>query len=375
MKILYLTTSLSRDHGWGRNADEVLRRLPATGITPLVGVKGSAARFNLPGVVVVGGLRSDTDRFWKQLLVEMDYARLRALAASARAVHCLTEPLMPLAAMLARRHRLPLFHTCVGTYSITAAKGPRRRLYLQAYHDAAGLVGISRYTVKRTLEIVPAVAPRIRAVPLGVDSFLGDENPAPAHTREMAFITVGQVKPRKGLDQIVEALPQVIASHPEVRLYVAGSLSQTDFVSKVRQRAEVLGVANSIVWLGQVEELVLQDYYRRVRGVVLPSQNVGDHFEGFGLIHLEANTFGVPAIGSFDCGNEDAIIPGRSGFLVSQGDIAALAERMISLLGPTVEWDRLSRSARQFAREMSWERTVEGYLAVYQTAGINVDLS
>ena len=54
---------------------------------------------------------------------------------------------------------------------------------------------------------------------------------------------------------------------------------------------------------------------QRARGLVVASRNSGSSYEGFSLVHREANSYGVPSIGSLNSGNEDAIDDGNSGFL------------------------------------------------------------
>ena len=101
----------------------------------------------------------------------------------------------------------------------------------------------------------------------------------------------------------------------------------------------------------------------------MPSMNVGDSFEGFGLVHLEANVWGVPAIGSFGCGNEDAVRDGYSGYLIEQGNIKALSEAMMRLLDPAFDWNAMSANARQFSQSMSWERVVDACASTYKEMG------
>jgi glycosyltransferase involved in cell wall biosynthesis len=212
---------------------------------------------------------------------------------------------------------------------------------------------------------LPSAAPRITTIPLGVRP-PPDEVFPPAFEREHAFVAVGAVKRRKGTHLIVEALARLVPEHPRAKLYIVGDLRDTRYVDEVKRTIARHGLDARVVWLGQITEPELEQLYRRVRGLVMPSLNHGYNFEGFGLVHLEANAAGVPAIGSLGCGNEDAIRSGYSGYLVEQSNIADLARAMASLLGPDAAWDRMSNNAVAHARSMTWERTAEAYAAVYR---------
>src|SRR5690606_28596979 len=54
--------------------------------------------------------------------------------------------------------------------------------------------------------------------------------------------------------------------------------------------------------------------------VMLSTQTSTGDVEGFGIAILEANAFGVPAVGARDCGIEDAINNGKSGILIDAED-------------------------------------------------------
>jgi glycosyltransferase involved in cell wall biosynthesis len=161
----------------------------------------------------------------------------------------------------------------------------------------------------------------------------------------------------------------VVQRFPDAVLYIAGSLSNDSYIKQVKARAAALGVEKNVMRLGKIPADQLDVYYKRVRGLVMPSMNVGDSFEGFGLVHLEANVWGVPAIGSLGCGNVDAVRDGYSGYLIEQGNINALSEAMMRLLDPEFDWDGMSANALQFAQSMSWDRVVDACVSVYREMG------
>lgn len=214
---------------------------------------------------------------------------------------------------------------------------------------------------------LPKLASKLKVVNLGVEAGDLDKNVPPFASRENAFMMVGHVKERKGTLEAVEALKMVCETYPDAKLYIIGPTSdREEYAEKVKRRAAALGLGSNVIWCGRISDTEVNAYYRKVKGLVMPSKNTGYNFEGFGLVHLEANTFGVPAIGSRNCGNEDAVKDGFSGFLVEQGDIAGLAEKMKRLLGDETAWNQLSLNAFDFAYSMRWEVVVENYLRVYR---------
>ena len=364
MKVAYLTTDLSRENGWGRYSYELIKRMPARGIEPVVLVMPAAQAGELPECALYPMLCSFSDGLLKPVRIARDWLAAQQTTRSCSLIHCLAEPFMPLAWLLSSRSR-PFAVTVHGTYALSVYRTCWKELYRRAYAASSRILSVSRYTAQQVERLEPGLRKKIHVVPNGADTDALNPAAPPSHLREPAFLMVGHVKPRKGMLQAVEALALVVRKYPRARLYIAGSLSGDAYVGSVKERIAAHGIGENVKWLGRVSADELQQYYKRVRALVMPSMNVGDSFEGFGLVHLEANVQGVPAIGSLGCGNEDAIRDGYSGFLIEQGNIRALSDAMLRLIDPGFDWDGMSANALQFARSMSWDYVADSCLSVY----------
>jgi phosphatidylinositol alpha-1,6-mannosyltransferase len=108
--------------------------------------------------------------------------------------------------------------------------------------------------------------------------------------------------------------------------------------------------------------------YRSATVFALTPVNTGVAFEGFGLAYLEAGAQGLPVIGSQGCGAEDAIIDGKTGFLVPQEAPEQIAAHIRSLLLDPESARALGEYGREHAHSFAWDRVAESYLDVYQSA-------
>src|ERR1700680_3749353 len=79
---------------------------------------------------------------------------------------------------------------------------------------------------------------------------------------------------------------------------------------------------------------------------LLPSITVVQSFETFGMVVLEAQFSGLPAITSARGGSE-SIIHNETGFIFAEKDYEALAEYVVALLKDDELWNRFSTGARQ----------------------------
>ena len=128
----------------------------------------------------------------------------------------------------------------------------------------------------------------------------------------------------KGFDTVLRALPQVLASSPDVRYVVVG---QGDDLAYLKALADQLGVSHATVFAGVSPDGDLPDYYNACDLFLMPSGR-----EGFGIVFLEALACGKPVIAGDAAGARDAVLDGDIGRLVHPGDVDALARAVLDYL-------------------------------------------
>lgn len=112
--------------------------------------------------------------------------------------------------------------------------------------------------------------------------------------------------------------------------------------------AQDLGASEAIRFFGYVAEQDLPFYYGAADIHVMPSTCDGD-VEGFGISFIEAAACGTPSIGSRSGGIPDAIMDGKTGFLVEPGDVGELATRITALMRNEDLCKQLATNAYQTA--------------------------
>jgi phosphatidylinositol alpha-1,6-mannosyltransferase len=128
----------------------------------------------------------------------------------------------------------------------------------------------------------------------------------------------------KGHDELLAAMPRLLAAAPGARLVVAG---EGDDRARLERRAAEMGLAARVLFTGFVSEATLAELYRRAAVFALPSRG-----EGFGLVYLEAMRAAKPCIGARGAVAAEVIADGESGLLVDPLDPAALADALGGLL-------------------------------------------
>lgn len=137
---------------------------------------------------------------------------------------------------------------------------------------------------------------------------------------EIRILFIGGRDPfRKGIFDILKALPTVIRNHRKVRLILTGGGNVT---YAIEQTAD-LGVENHISYLGWVSEIQKAELYASADMLLLPSYE-----EALPYVILEAMAARLPIISTPIGAIPEVIEEGINGFLVNPGDCEALAERI-----------------------------------------------
>jgi glycosyltransferase involved in cell wall biosynthesis len=173
-------------------------------------------------------------------------------------------------------------------------------------------------------ERIGAIAPRSRRAIVSNPFPAGVDDGGSAPRREDALLFLGRFGVRKGIFDLLQALAIVRTRFPNVRLLCGGDGD----VAGVRTRARELGIEQSVEILGWVSGAAKQQVLAEATVYVLPS-----HAEGLPMGVLEAMAAGAPVVATCVGGIPDAVEDEVDGLLVEPGDVDALADRIVRLLG------------------------------------------
>jgi asparagine synthase (glutamine-hydrolysing) len=133
------------------------------------------------------------------------------------------------------------------------------------------------------------------------------------------IMTLGRLDSReayKGVDEVLEVLPRVLESIPNLVYLIVGGGSD---LPRLKEKAGQLGLVRNVVFTGSIPESEKADYYNLADAFVMPGRG-----EGFGIVYLEAMACGVPVVGSVRDGSREALLDGEIGLLVDPVDPADL---------------------------------------------------
>jgi glycosyltransferase involved in cell wall biosynthesis len=87
-------------------------------------------------------------------------------------------------------------------------------------------------------------------------------------------------------------------------------------------------------------------------------------FEGYGLVCVEANAYGVPVVAASVPGLRDSVRDGVTGVLVPYGDVQRLAGEITGLIDDPARRQAMGNAGRSWAASHDWQRSAESFLEV-----------
>jgi PEP-CTERM/exosortase A-associated glycosyltransferase len=175
---------------------------------------------------------------------------------------------------------------------------------------------------------------------------------------------LGSFYPYEGLDDMIAAMPEIVARVPDARLLLVGGGPAED---QLRAQAAASSAADAIRFVGRVPHHAVDRYYSLVDVVCYPRKAMRLTELVTPLKPLEAMAQGKLVAASDVGGHRELIRNGVTGTLFSPDDPAALAASMAELLLNRAGWDERREVAKRFVREShDWASNVRRYHPVYQ---------
>jgi glycosyltransferase involved in cell wall biosynthesis len=145
----------------------------------------------------------------------------------------------------------------------------------------------------------------------------------------------------KNVPMLLRTAKRVIAQQPEVHFVLAG---EGDLESDLKQQARELGIADHVHFTGRCTEVpaLLAESY----ACVLTSAA-----EGFSNSILEYMAAGKPVVATNVGGAAEAIIEGKTGYIVEPDDDEAMAGRLVELLADKGKAETLGAAGRMRTQE------------------------
>ncbi|MFC1962419.1 glycosyltransferase family 4 protein [Chloroflexota bacterium] len=303
--------------------------------------------------------------FWKPLKEQVDLVH----------AHFSTPPGELAGLWYAKRRRIPL----ILTYHGDAPEGYgkfMRRLSLSLYNKyvldkllsyARIIISPSEYYVNES-RFLGKYQDKLVVIPNGVEAQDFEVPYSAKECREIVglppdrniILFVGDLVPYKGPDVLLKAMPRVIKSVPKSELVFVG---RGELRKDLEDLSVRLGIENCVRFTGFIGGESKALYYKSADVFVLPSTMTK---EVSPLVLLEAALSGLPLVVSDLQTFKSTVVDGFNGLVTKRGDESALANAILRLLENQDLRNRMSRNAKEKAKDYSWDKIAEKTERVYE---------
>lgn len=178
----------------------------------------------------------------------------------------------------------------------------------------------------------------------------------------IVLLTVGRLQQRKGQDFMIEAMPELLKSFPNLFYAVVGRGECESVLSK---KITELGLTESIKIYTSLDDQELIKCYQQCDLFILPNRTIGNDIEGFGMVLVEAQACGKPVIAGNSGGTAETMIVGQTGEIIDCSTSESLRSSLITVLLNKKVFTYGDDGVAHVRRSLNWEAHVQSAKAVF----------
>ena len=254
---------------------------------------------------------------------------------------------------------IKLILTIHGSEIVRFTKNPIEKWFFKRLLSRCTRIHVlSQYNEKKLIELFPFTKKSIMRVPGAPASGVSPKEAIHRHgkgSEKIRIVCVGRIHPRKGQDQIILALltlPRTLQKQLFVQF--VGPATTPKYLEAIRKLGNEF--SGRISFEGDCTDEILSSVYRNADIFALTSMPRSNSIEGFGIVYLEASSYGLPVIANRTGGVEDAVIHEKTGLLSEPFDLNSLAKNFQLLIQDITLREKLGNNGLEWAKSHSWNK-------------------
>lgn len=225
----------------------------------------------------------------------------------------------------------------------------------------------SDYMMKEINRLFNIPRKKLHVIPNGVDpANLGIPRQLVPGSREVrgdrrSIFFIGRLVPEKGVQVLIEAFSRLLPRFPDLRLLIGG---KGPYESFLRSKTRKMGLTESVIFLGYLDEKERNLYLKQADVAVFPSL-----YEPFGIVALEAMAAQVPVVVSDTGGLSEVVAHGIDGYRVPPGRPDLLAYYIKEVLAnPGLARELTMQAWKKVLTLYDWQHIALETIDVYRYA-------
>lgn len=200
------------------------------------------------------------------------------------------------------------------------------KLYQRAFAYSSAIIGVSKDMVNNLIAL-GADKSKVHYNPYGINCELFHR--VDVLKSDIRFLAVARFMEKKAPQNTIKAFSRVLSVYPAAKLVMVGV---GPLLEKSKRLAVDLGIVNAVIFMGVLNQDQIFTQMKNCRAFVQHSVISADgDSEGTPNSILEASAAGLPIISTRHAGIKEAVIHEKTGYLVEEHDVEAMADYMLKL--------------------------------------------
>ncbi|QHT69587.1 glycosyltransferase family 4 protein [Rhodocytophaga rosea] len=254
---------------------------------------------------------------------------------------------------VARKLNIPFFAHAHGYDVSLRLKSNEWRIKYLALNEVDGVILMNEYS-KKALKQIGIKAEKLFTIPYGVQ--LPEFRKETQTDTIIKCLAVGRMVAKKAPILLLDSFRRALEIHPNLHLDFIGT---GELLPAVKQYIQAFRLQEKVSLHGALDNELVLNFMQQAdiflqHSITCP--DTGDE-EGMPVAILEAMSYSLPVISTFHSGIPEAVIHSKTGFLVNEYDVVAMAEKIALLAENQILRINMGLAGREYIKEfLSWEK-------------------
>ena len=170
------------------------------------------------------------------------------------------------------------------------------------------------------------------------------------------IISIGRLSEEKGFDDLISVVELVKQHIKDIKLHLIGDGILKE---KLEEKLKKLKLENNVIMHGYLDKKEMEEYMLDSSLYVMTS-----HSESFGLVLIEAMSYGLPLIAFDSATGAREIISSKNGILISGRDRYDMARNIINLLKSKDKKSKLGKNSKKLCEQYLAKNIKDNWLEI-----------
>mgnify|MGYP001432069272 CR=1 FL=1 len=224
--------------------------------------------------------------------------------------------------------------------------------FKKAIKSISKIVYVSNYTKKKINKKLQKITNiKTEIITNGINSV--KRKPKNSINHSLNILCLSAIKFRKGQINLVKSINLLNKKYQNFKVIFAGEVHEPNYLELIKLEINKMKTQNKFSFMGHVNERKKKELFKKSDLFVLLSEDTNDDFEGYGLVYLEALSYGLPIIVSNQSGCSEFNFKHNSGLIVNPHDYKKISNFIYLITKSNIS--KASKQCIQLCAKENWK--------------------